>query len=99
MGNYHVIWSTKLRRAGLTRVRLLVALREASRSRSYPSQAQRHYPRSGCTIPRLPDGKPNLSAPAPRTADGKPDLSGLWATPLVRLENPILGTIERTREF
>jgi hypothetical protein len=29
-------------------------------------------------IPRLPDGKPNLSAPAPRTADGKPDLSGLW---------------------
>ena len=30
-------------------------------------------------IPRLPDGKPNLSAPAPRTADGKPDLSGIWA--------------------
>jgi len=29
-------------------------------------------------IPRLPDGKPNLSAPAPRAADGKPDLSGLW---------------------
>ncbi|HET9271602.1 MAG TPA: hypothetical protein VFO31_25670 [Vicinamibacterales bacterium] len=29
-------------------------------------------------IPRLPDGKPNLAAPAPRTADGKPDLSGLW---------------------
>ena len=29
-------------------------------------------------IPRLPDGKPNLSAPAPRTADGKPDLSGIW---------------------
>src|SRR5580658_7586105 len=29
-------------------------------------------------IPRTPDGKPNLSAPAPRTADGKPDLSGLW---------------------
>ena len=29
-------------------------------------------------LPRLPDGKPNLTAPAPRTPDGKPDLSGLW---------------------
>ncbi|PWU03569.1 MAG: hypothetical protein C5B51_18700 [Terriglobia bacterium] len=29
-------------------------------------------------IPRTPDGKPNLAAPAPRTPDGKPDLSGLW---------------------
>ena len=29
-------------------------------------------------IPRLPDGKPNLGAPAPRTPDGKPDLSGIW---------------------
>jgi len=33
-------------------------------------------PASG--IPRTPDGKPNLSAPAPRTPDGKPDLSGVW---------------------
>jgi hypothetical protein len=28
-------------------------------------------------IPRLPDGRPNLSAPAPR-AHGHPDLSGIW---------------------
>jgi hypothetical protein len=35
-----------------------------------------HYPTPG--IPRMPDGKPNLSAPAPRTPDGKPDLSGIW---------------------
>jgi hypothetical protein len=34
------------------------------------------YPTAG--VPRLPDGKPNLSAPAPRHADGKPDLSGVW---------------------
>ena len=30
-------------------------------------------------IPRLKDGKPNLSAPAPHAADGKPDLTGVWA--------------------
>ena len=29
-------------------------------------------------IPRGPDGKPNLSAPAPRLPDGHPDLSGTW---------------------
>ena len=34
------------------------------------------YPRPG--IPRMPNGKPNLSAPAPKTSDRKPDLSGIW---------------------
>jgi hypothetical protein len=37
-------------------------------------------PFSGPEVPRLPDGKPNLSAPAPKTKDGKPDLSGIWVT-------------------
>lgn len=37
------------------------------------------YPAPG--IPRTPDGKPNLFAPAPRAADGKPDLSGVWMGP------------------
>jgi hypothetical protein len=29
-------------------------------------------------IPRLPNGKPNLSAQVPKAADGRPDLSGIW---------------------
>jgi hypothetical protein len=43
-----------------------------------------NYPTPG--TPRLPDGKPDLSAPAPRASDGKPDLSGVWrgAGPIYR---------------
>jgi hypothetical protein len=29
-------------------------------------------------LPRNPDGTPNLSAPVPKLVDGKPDLSGFW---------------------
>ena len=36
-----------------------------------------NFPTPG--IPRTPDGKPNLSAPAPKGADGHPDLSGVWS--------------------
>ena len=38
-----------------------------------------NVPRS--SIPRTPDGKPNLAAPAPRLVDGKPDLQGVWQRP------------------
>jgi hypothetical protein len=44
---------------------------------SFPLDGQwLNYPAPG--IPRLPDDKPNLAAPAPRMPDGKPDLSGVW---------------------
>ena len=33
-------------------------------------------------IPRTPDGKPNLKAPAPRGPDGKIDLTGIWNGPV-----------------
>jgi hypothetical protein len=44
----------------------------ANLSAQWPS-----YPATG--VPRTPDGKPNLDAPAPKASDGHPDLSGVWA--------------------
>ena len=62
-----------------------------------------NYPAAG--IPRLSDGKPNLSAPVPRTADGKPDLYGLWIAdkpPQALAAEPLLeiqpGTVVLTPE-
>ena len=34
------------------------------------------------SVPRTPDGKVNMTAPAPRLPDGKPDLSGVWNPPV-----------------
>ncbi len=46
---------------------------------SAPAGAQwLQFPTPG--VPRLPDGKPNLTAPAPRLPNGNPDLSGIWET-------------------
>jgi hypothetical protein len=55
-----------------------------------------NYPTAG--IPRLPDGKPNLNAPAPRTTDGKPDLSGLWE-PIGPANSSFVGNTERDPQF
>ena len=35
-----------------------------------------HYEKKN--VPRLPNGKVNMTAPAPKQADGKPDLAGIW---------------------
>jgi hypothetical protein len=58
------------RQTGLATIAVLVSLTAAT------SGQWVKYPSAG--IPRLPDGKPNLTAPAPKLADGKPDLSGIW---------------------
>jgi hypothetical protein len=55
----------------VTAVAAIVAALSASLSAQWPL-----HPQPG--IPKGPDGKPNLTAPAPRTPDGKPDLSGIW---------------------
>jgi hypothetical protein len=36
------------------------------------------WPKYPTGVPKTPDGKPDLTAPALKTKEGKPDLSGLW---------------------
>ena len=48
-----------------------------------------HYPTAG--VPRLQDGKVNLSAPPPKASDGKPDLTGIWFASDTRCEQGFEG--------
>jgi len=41
-------------------------------------------------VPRLPNGRVDLSAPVPRSTEGKPDLTGVWRPELSPQESPQL---------
>ena len=58
-------------RRSLVLAAVLVAALASSLSAQWPAH-------QAPGVPRTPDAKVDLSAPAPRTADGKPDLSGIW---------------------
>jgi hypothetical protein len=52
-----------------------------------------NYPTPG--VPRLPNGKVDLTAKAPRTADGHPDLSGVWLNADIKPEGGITVPVEK----
>jgi hypothetical protein len=60
----------------MNRLAVAIALAVTALSGTRLSAQWLKQPTAG--IPRTPDGRANLAAPAPRTPDGQPDLSGLW---------------------
>ena len=70
---------------------LAIALLASSVATPAAAQWIKH-PTAG--LPRLTDGKPNLTAPAPRTSDGKPDLSGIWRLDSQGFGNDVTSDLE-----
>ena len=66
--------NARVKRAVLIATFLLSAVSTVPLLAQWPA-----YPNTP-NIPKTPDGKVDLKAPAPRMPDGKPDLSGVWET-------------------